>query len=72
MIRFRFFFDNLKAAAEFLVEVLEYARNHKEVDFRFGPTSAQAALASGLWMEGQIKDLADSLDKIPGVVRERE
>jgi hypothetical protein len=70
--RTRFFFDDVKDAADALVLVLEHARNHKDVQFRFGPTTAPAILQSGLWLEGQIADLADSIGKKILAVRHDE
>lgn len=72
MARSRFFFDSLQSAALGLIALLEHARNNKEVDFRFGPTSAPAILENGLWLDGQIDDLADTLEEISGAVRHDE
>jgi len=66
----RIFFDSLPAAAEGLLELLQHSRDNGKVQFKFGPTSAPSILESGLWMDGDIEPLADSIEnKIPGSVR---
>ncbi len=73
MARSRFFFPALEEAADALVEVLQYARDHKGVHYRFGPLIAKEALENGLWLDGDIEELADTLDnKIPAAVRHDE
>ena len=69
MARARIFFTDLASAADGLVTVLQYARDNKEVDYRFGPLTAQGVLENGLWLEGQIDDLADTLEQDSGAVR---
>lgn len=69
MARARFLFDSLASAALGLIEVLEYARAHEDKDFRFGPTKAASVLESGLWIDGDILELSDSLDEVSGAVR---
>ena len=70
--RARFFFDNLNSAATGLLIVLQHARNNRHLDYRFGPMAASSVLENGLWLEGQIEELADSLEQVSGAVRHDE
>ena len=69
MARARFLFDSLPSAAEGLIMVLEYAREHEDADFRFGPVRARSVLDSGLWIDGTFGTLSDSLEQVSGAVR---
>lgn len=70
--RSRFFFDDLNSAATGLLIVIQHARNNRHLDYRFGPMSAANVLENGLWLEGQIEELADSLEQVSGAVRHDE
>ena len=63
-----FFFDTLESAASALLAVLIDART-TESFYRFGNLSSRQILVSGLTLEGEIENISDKLDKIPGAVR---
>jgi hypothetical protein len=67
----RIFFDNLEAAANGLIAVLEDARVCTEY-YKFGGLSAQQILASGLRLEGEIDHIVAVLDGMPGTLRHDE
>lgn len=73
MARARFFFPALEDAGEAIIEVLQHARKHKGIQYEFGPLTAADVLENGLWLDGDIEDLAATLDnKIPAAVRHDE
>lgn len=67
----RYQFDSLESAAESLIVLLEHARSTK-ADYRFSGLSPQQALMSGIHLEGDIQDVCDLLDEVPGSVRTAE
>ena len=67
----RFYFDSVRAAAAGLLVVVLDARS-TEKEYRFGGLSAQAVYTSGLRLEGDIEEISEKLEILPGVVRQDE
>lgn len=67
----RFYFDSVRAAAAGLLTVVLDARTTKK-NYRFGGLSAQAVYSSGLHLEGEILEIVEKLDALPGVIRQDE
>lgn len=63
-----FFFDNLENSTKALLEILQDARI-TDSSYRFSGLTAQDILLSGVRLEGEIEDIAEKLEAIPGAVR---
>lgn len=67
----RIYFDSVKAAAAGLLTVVLDART-TERNYRFGGLSAQAVYGSGLRLEGEIDEIVEKLEVLPGTIRQDE
>lgn len=67
----RIMFDSLAAAADGLIVVLEDARETGR-HYEFGGLDVQQVLASGLLLTGDVEDVADKLEALPGTTRHTE
>ena len=67
----RFYFDTPVAAAAGLLTVLLDARE-TESTYRFGGLNKDVIFTSGLWIEGEIQEVAAKVAALPGAVRQDE
>lgn len=67
----RFLFDSTEAAAQALLTVLQYARETTD-DFEFGGLTLVSLVESGMWLTGDVSEVAKRLDEVPGAVRQVE
>jgi len=67
----RFFFDSVPSAAAGLLAVVLDART-TEKSYRFGGLDATTVYRSGLLLEGEISEVVEKVEAIPGAVRQDE
>lgn len=63
-----FFFDSLESSAKALLQILVDARITDSY-YRFSGLTAQDIFLSGIHLEGEIVEIAEKLEAIPGAVR---
>lgn len=59
--------DNVQAAAETLVTVLEHARKTKDI-YEFGPVNAESVMRAGLYLDGNIEKVLEEIHEVPGAI----
>lgn len=59
--------DSVESAAEALVAVLEHARSSKS-DYEFGPINAESVMRVGLFLDGEIEGVLDSVLDVAGAI----
>lgn len=65
------YFDSQEAATMALLAILLDAKKTDKI-YSFGPLSAEQILASGLRIEGDIAVILKMLEKIPGVLSQKD
>lgn len=59
--------DSVESAAEALVAVLEHAR-YSKADYEFGPINAESVMRVGLFLDGEIEGVLESVLDVAGAI----